>query len=368
MQPSAGDYGTSSDDVQLVPSALIAYRHFYMYMGEPDISPGTSWNALHSMNHGIAYPAQNTPHQARCTKTTFTALRFGTKGVTTAPQHGDSPDPHCQCGFYAHYDPDGDFYQGQTWDVRPIKTVKQRNDYSFDFWAAHDRDLGVPRPPLVTRGDDYEGFIPVRAVVELSGRIVVGALGVRAAKMKILAIAVDWQKHYPVYNYYSTPHTPNYLHVIDTSSLYLEPMKRGVDPDVRAAVLSKSHSVAANYGVKAYETAADMNADYPKPDLSALGIEKPRSRTEDYYRHVMSGLQSFSNYSFTASFQAANTATSNFYKTLMGVLDSLDGGKQTPAPPAGTTYGPLTRKEALLEAKKNRPAPPGATNYRKRGL
>src|SRR5690606_25781721 len=63
-------------------------------------------------------------------------------------------------------------------------------------WSWYDSDT---HNPITNRATNrlihyIDPYIMVRAVVELSGTIVMGSRGVRAERMRVKALAVDWDK------------------------------------------------------------------------------------------------------------------------------------------------------------------------------
>ncbi|MGW0682912.1 hypothetical protein ACWD2L_06060 [Streptomyces sp. NPDC002754] len=227
------DYGDTDDAMTLVPAALTCYRHFGL-----DATPGVNLTPM------------NRPHDAVYVDVpagdTFVADCHAFRGYpgcgcamcadTLAGKAHSSPSKGCKCGFYAHYNPDADFYESSTWGAPPTERF-----YGFTF--------GHTLPP---------GMAMVRAVVEMTGRVIVGTKGVRAEKMKVKALAVDWAKF-----------SPKVVHM-------------GADGEValpagyKFMIETRAKAAAAKYGAEYFDDPAAMYKAYPQPDLTALGIEPPQ--------------------------------------------------------------------------------------------
>lgn len=260
--PDASDY---TSDRALVPGTLTVFRHFLCLGGKlmPMSSAPSTWSSGSHLRDAypprgpFTDPSWDGRFRAVCMREATTAVLRELRLSEVAPSH-PAPRVGCRCGFYAHYDPDTDFYPGVRWG-----TEWNRQRYSGTRW----------------RGQ-WETSI-VRAVVEVSGTVVMGRLGVRAERMKIVALAVDWAKHA----------RPNYL----TPRFRLE--ERGLRPGMRLMFVEveepydaqldyaeagrREREVAGRdavyaaslYGAQYYEEAEDMYADYPMEDVSALGVD-----------------------------------------------------------------------------------------------
>jgi len=202
----------------LVPGVLRAYRHFkiwpdgHPFMGSAFRGLGRRtdtrlWSCNAMFTSAPTYLGAG-PHAAACTKIPFPF----TEGTGPCPE-GTAPNPRCACGFYAYYDPKHDFYPAAS------------------------------------------GWF-VKAVVELSGRILMGSLGVRAERMTIRAIAPDRSK-------ISRPRLANG----DRSLLAAEQDEyvARVETLVRHA-----ETVAAANRIPYFTRTYAMVRAWPQPDLSAL--------------------------------------------------------------------------------------------------
>lgn len=157
-------YGIQGEhhEPKLVPAALTAYRHFFLYKkaensGLPALVPMAPHTEAAYGTYHVPWSEWGSGKPA-----TFHAECHWSEDE---PRHEGSPAPQldCSCGFYAHYFDGTDFYPYTKWYPR-----------QESGWTA--------------------GKIMVRTVVELSGRIVMGHLGVRAEKLTIKALAIDWDK------------------------------------------------------------------------------------------------------------------------------------------------------------------------------
>lgn len=165
------DYGTADDPI-LIPGALIAFRHFqgHQTLGDTLYGPEADWwyDSTESLKALFEW---GRPEHLRAPKYVLTPMavndpavyrkdHLDDEGWFTADCQLDRLFPHpiteCRCGFYAHYTHQADFYPAKIW----------------------------------------KGSIPVvYAAVEMSGTTVCGSKGVRAEKMRILAITPDWRKY-----------------------------------------------------------------------------------------------------------------------------------------------------------------------------
>lgn len=128
------------------------------------------------------------------------------------------PAPHadCRCGFYASYDPTTDFYPGE-----------------------------------------LNGRM-VRAVVELSGRVVMGTKGVRAERMKILAIAPDYKHIADPHNEDHWPHGGS------------QELREASVRSYKERLQKQSYGTAKFLGLRFYGRPENMHRDYPPQDVSGL--------------------------------------------------------------------------------------------------
>lgn len=339
------DYGVFSDDADattLVPGVLTAYRHFALL---PD-------GRLGAMGHPERgdYPAGGNEFEAACTSYVWTTRHKDDERV---------PLLSCRCGFYASYEQDADFYDGWYWH-----SVAAPSGFANAF-AIYPEQVGYT-------------YGMVRAVVEMSGRIVKGGLGVRAQKMKIKAISIDWAKHaLPYSSEWGSPSAG---------------MRAAIRRETEEKYKPLARAAANLYSVELYDSVADMHADYPQPDLSALGIdpvgyrarkkaeaEEARRRLEEQAKKLSASLVALDeaiakmSTAFTAPQaqvyshlqDASITYTGNLTVTYDEVAKAVKDflGDAETAPVADT---PMQR---AIEAKKNRPAPPGTgIDRRKRKL
>lgn len=264
MSPDPKDYGQEGDATALVPGSLVVYRHFQV-----DLEAGT----LLPMNYrpprrGRYHPPEfrdsryrifgdhaNGTYTAECIKVSPSAYMAHAFKVGMGFKHEKSPTVWCTCGFYAHYDPETDFYPSHRWG------------------RLYNRLAGT---------EELANLVVVRAVCEVSGTVIMGTLGVRAEKVKILAFGIDWAKRIQpsAVDRYNFEQNRRYAEWMESEGA---PLGRGqfsrkwgpdeVEDD--AFVVTSVERVAQSYGVKHYGRVSDMYADYPKPDVSALVEEQP---------------------------------------------------------------------------------------------
>jgi hypothetical protein len=329
---SSKDYGKAGDESVLVPSALRVYRHFKMNMVDALLRPCN-----------MEEPAYQ-PGVAATDDGVFTAecLKYGTQLWPRVHENRGAPEVGCSCGFYAHYEPDDDFYPFHRWHVRR---------QSQPAWGYN----GYGGGGLLDAGPWRVGasMAMVKAVCEVQGKVVMGSRGVRAAKLKVVAVAPDWSKWEDVSR---TPFPESAC--FDDSSMFDSSMSmaeysaarqewlercRTPSREARQAVTAAMRQLAENYQAKAYDDVEGMLADHPKPDLSALGV-KPAVETVD---------TSWTEY-IHLSFHHLSFHHLSFYDE---------------APKAGATEMErlTTAYERALAAKKNKPAAPGSGIDRRRG-
>jgi len=387
--PDQSDYGTK-DNPELVPDSLIAYRHFTMH---PDValapvaypksgvyaSSGV-WTAdCQKKRQYSSLPAQFALQQrtqfavyggygwhydsvrvpvpgpacggcacSECEEGVERAIRD--YAAAYEEHHGaghQSPVLDCSCGFYAHYYPNTDFYAGSTWGPKA----------QTDFDAIYGTHKSSPL---------------VRAVVEVTGRTVMGSRGVRAQKMRIKALAIDWAKYRSGANPYLSNGTNwFYWDQAQTDRAYAEANAPSVDTIGLFTELAVKTAQA--YEAEFFADPAEMYAAYPKPDLSALGIEaKPEPVPfEDSVYYSGAGAQvaysTSTNLTYTpqpltpaqlqgiAGLKPASMTVSGCFS---GIVDeaALFGSSK---PPTLDEPAPLTPFERVMQAKKSKPAPPG---------
>lgn len=335
---SANDYGTADSQSQLVPSALTVYRHFAIDTLTRRITP---------MNYNPeSYAGQKTLYKRGVNRAVCARYGWWYADASTPDSH-DSPHAECTCGFYAHYDPNTDFYPGTYWG----------RDYATLY--------GRP---------EFRNTVIVRGVAEVTGKVVCGRLGVRAEKLEIKALAVDWAKYqgsrerrysvdpYDVGGY--LPHSSG----SGWAKYFREPEFRVTDSDEleRRDVKAHARHIAEAHDVLFYEDSSLMYAAWPKPDLSALGIteEKP-------YRDTFA-MWSAQAAAYVPTPPPPSLKQWGKIKGQSATLTILDeaGAEITKVAVKDIDIDPIepeTVKEKALRLKRNRPAPPGSGIDRRRG-
>lgn len=212
---SQADY--NHHEAPLVPEALRVYRHFVLHEG-----------LLYPVGMGGRYHPRFHPYAAECRRS-----------PARNRQPHPAPDPGCKCGFYASYDPGTDFYPSKSW------------------------------------GGVGTGVI-VRAVVEMSGRVVMGSRGVRAEKMKIVAFAIDWSKFHLVETVDEVPFADIWPDGSTPASyannVFARRQRVRNIPtiDDRLRVEDETGVAAHAYGARFFYTTDEMHEAYPKPDIEHL--------------------------------------------------------------------------------------------------
>lgn len=270
MSPDPKDYGREGDGAALVPGSLVVYRHFQIDLEAGVLLPMNyrppkagryhppAWRYSRYNTYpapqqvwmtGMRPPKVPATYHAQCVKMSPSAYMAQAFAEARGKTHDESPTVWCTCGFYAHYDPDTDFYPSHRWG------------------RLYNRLAGT---------EEQANLVVVRAVCEVSGKVIMGTLGVRAAKIKILALGIDWEKRISPteVDRFNWEMNRRAREVLDWES---NPpslrFSRSWGPDERdddAVVGVRVEAIAAIYGVKHYQYVADMYADYPKPDVSAL--------------------------------------------------------------------------------------------------
>lgn len=247
--PVQSDYGRAGSTSELVPNGLRVYRHYNLRRG---------MLASTIMNGHEFFPGVNTAEcfasdRERADQDCKRCLGWGKVDKDTGQPMGhladrfmrgftdyqplrtcdclrtcNAPDRRCTCGFYASYDPQLDFFQEyiRRW---------------FELKSGHP--INLPH---------------VFAVVEASGRVLMGSKGVRAERMRVVALAVD-------------------VHHVS-----LECKGREFFMDTPAAIqdaVAQVGYIAPFYGATFYGTDRErMVRDYPQPDLSNLIHSQERSQ------------------------------------------------------------------------------------------
>ncbi|MFE6222953.1 hypothetical protein [Streptomyces sp. NPDC057854] len=349
------DYGDSSRARnKLVPAALTAYRHFQMMLTPSTGARLTPMTGNDGYEREKVYVpgalAEEQEFHATCLP--FVSPYGGALATrsTRHPYFKEHPTPslECTCGFYAHYFPETDFYRDGQWAL---------DEGTIDLTGVR--------------------FI-VRAVVEVSGRVVAGDLGVRAEKMKIKALAVDWDKCI-VQRPYPSPDAIGWRRGslgywrAEYSSRY-----RDIWPDHDRLIMDNAEGLlahtAAKYAAKAYTSVADMYADHPQQDLSALGItamtqdelaEKKRREAEEARKAREAQIAMYAT-DIAVDMKSLADVISSFTTGLSKISVDLSGTDASPTSSQAVARAQLDR---LMEKKRNRPAPPGTgIDRRKRKL
>lgn len=263
--PDQTDYGTQDSPDTLVPDSLRAYRHFLAYDGQLWPCNGPTFEEPRRnpyyrppgyvefpLDHAGIYFDIDHPYswqgrtsrpmvfKSECKKArgydpVINSFQAFVTNEFSYPLH-PAPEAGCSCGFYAHYSPAEDFYPSAKWGW---------DDYGYTTFHAPDF---------------YGKTTMVKAVVEMSGKVVMGTRGVRAEKMDICALALDWSK-YRALNveeefYWSLPQA--------------RPRSNHPSSGVREHMEVLTRKIAANYGAVFFEYSQDMDESYPQPDVSHL--------------------------------------------------------------------------------------------------
>jgi hypothetical protein len=345
---------------QLVPQSLLVYRHFFVSMhGEEWVQDMDGLKAMQftklstpkliSMNGREASYTEGGPgpFTARCVRTnTFFGAAGVHAGVPDKRPTGEHKSPHvdCTCGFYAHYDPGTDFYPDTGWTLGG----PERGSVVWDAFSQYGGSYHT-----VTYAEPY---IMVRAVVEMSGTVVMGSKGVRAEKMKVVAMAIDWNKFVSVREVRRMEHI-DVSSFFDRDPVYLpspiverQPVVgRPTDKD-RMEAEEAVKEVASLAGAKFYTDAGQMYARHPKPDLSSLGVEPAKASPPDAWHEMVQQIRQ-SMQAYTQTFQT----TAQEMQKLLGLINQP---RTKPKRKPGGTMPDFYQR--ALEKKRNKPAPPGS--------
>lgn len=327
--PKARDYG-HADSSTLVPGSLTVYRHFMANEGR-----------LLPMNYNPSRAARGWPvsgahrpydcpplrvdglmsepevYEAECSKIGNYRARLA------GDESHQAPEQSCTCGFYAHYAPDTDFYPSHFWGKAYARAVGQRK---------------------------AEDTVILRAVCEVTGTTVMGRLGVRAQKMKILGLTVDWDKHVEPQ---SDMGEGSWVYSTDAAEDFYRMTLGDVERDDVGYITNQMSVLAFRYGVEYYADADAMVEAHPPADIEALGVDT----NPPFSRQVK-----MSAYEILKAQQAlyASLAQGSISVSTMAFNNSAP----KPKPPSMNEMW-----AAALEAKRNREAPPGAgIDRRKRKL
>ena len=248
-------------DAELVPSGLRVYRHYKMtgrrlgstITSSPHFEPGVNTAECYAVESTLA-----DKHCETCAGRGVVYVRVPYRpGVRFNPfdiepgfdsvvkmepckclRKCEAPNRNCTCGFYASYSPD------------------------TDFFASHNRPpgmYGVPAPPVF-------------AVVEASGRVLMGSRGVRAERMRVTAVCLDMGH----INVAVAATLEMYRDILSSSYDYSAGRFHPGGPvrhygETLDHLLYQLDGIAHEYGVKSYGRDLDrMIRDHPQPDLSHL--------------------------------------------------------------------------------------------------
>lgn len=369
MAPEQNDYGKHGDST-LVPGALTVFRHF-----QADIRSGVlmpmNYNPKRVFSfHGMHAPGQapyrpgmgDRVYQAECSRRQPAFL------MDDPVAAHKSPSVDCSCGFYASYDPATDFYP------------------SFRWGLEYARLAGM---------DEIADVVVVKAAVEVSGTVVMGRLGVRAEKMKIVGISVDWGKQIKqsarrAAAYWSDANPWDSMTRVafydDYAGEYRVRYDDG-DTDEDAKVIAGAHRIAEKYGAEYYGNADELIKAHPKADIEALGVDTtppPREYWDapDGFWYVNGGNLAPIHVSAQQARQLATQMQSYARGLAQSVTPAIQGAAAAFALFDEATQGKSKQKKRkkqpkvrmgdpkfvdALEAKRNRPAPPGTGIDRRRG-
>lgn len=249
LPPTQNDYAVGRSCTELVPEALRVYRHFKV----------NEFYQLTPTTQGVE-PFKYGWNEARCLAPDYAnAYRScldcgGTGRVVFHSGNGDGPqyngagrffatglpeisytvcqcvaqcsvpNVRCKCGYYASYDPD------------------------TDFFADFIRQMTAGGPGW------YPDLPPVFGVVEVAGRVLMGSKGVRAQRMRIVALALD----------------ENHLTLNRRLQYTTFALKKSRSTDVDHFLMA-IRGLGARYDIPTF--GLDMNEmiiNFPKPDLSQL--------------------------------------------------------------------------------------------------
>lgn len=343
MSPDQKDYG-HADSSALVPGSLTVFRHFQADIRTGELAP-MNYRPPSSSGYDIYGPMYrrgpgHKPYPAPVTSKVYAAACNRAFNFFSAPEpdvdRHKSPKVDCSCGFYASYDPTTDFYPSMRWGLN---------------YASYSGDASV------------QNVVLVRAAVEMSGTVVMGRLGVRAEKMKIVALTIDWSKHLK---------TSPAMQELDRLGYrawgrsFDALLSGGYNPHLltsaeeeRERVLAGIDGIAARYGAKHYPDMDTLVEFHPQADIEALGVD---TTTPPPYE----GSQAL--WSVSAYTQGATISTA-FANQLNAALNAVLNVPVQPAPTVVSLVkkSKTTAFEKAIEAKKNRPGPPGSGIDRRKG-
>lgn len=351
------DYGRAKDPERaLVPGSLVAYRHFQLDLRYGRLLPmNCRPSRATAMEDGYrpasidgywddeaGYSLNPHIHEASCNRLNRPYVMFN--GDEERPEHGKAPAKSCSCGFYASYDPATDFYPSFTWGKEYAEMVGS---------------------------EEYASIVIVRAAVELTGRVVMGTKGVRAEKMKILGLAIDWSKYVLPRGEAFTDYVygaPRFVIGWPVGPLYDIDVERNAGrPGLLPETEDHVRSLATMYGARYFAEVNRMYDAHPKADLAALGVTEESDEPYDN-----GGWMFWVNRqppAFTPRALKPQVGIKGFQATAYikdeALTDTL--AKALGLPVDLIDPKPETAKEKALRLKRERPAPPGTGIDRRRG-
>lgn len=359
------DYGKASDPERaLVPGALVAYRHFQLDLKYGRLLPMNVRPSKQTALQDAYRPADiggywdeeagfsiNPPlHEAICNRFNRPYVMF--PGEQERPPHGKAPVKNCSCGFYASYDPATDFYPSFTWG----------KEYAEEVGS-----------------EEFASVVIVRAAVELTGRVVMGTKGVRAEKMKILGLAIDWSKYVRprparyADQFYYIPGKPlggGWLGPYDRFDVERNVGRPGLLPETESHV----QSIAIMYGARYFAEVNRMYDAHPKADLAALGVTEEPDNPYDsggwmFGVNRMAAKQAQAAAYVPPAPKPKPQAGIKGFSMTLAIKDEMTKflADAFDIPADVIDSKPETAKERALRLKRERPAPPGTGIDRRRG-
>ena len=297
--PEQSDYGNKADpDIQLVPDTLRVYRHFLLEKGElrpmaASIDRGNPYAVDRRdrspdlfREYGCSCPfcAGSQPEMYGNSWPPRVQVSDGEPFVAdcradTSKGDHETPSQDCKCGFYAHYSPEEDFYPTTHWRYQPDDAPREtRNIPRWKTDLSVGIDLHPTANPYSTGYVQYEAprqqTIIVRAVVEVSGKVILGTRGVRAEKMRLIALSPDWGKYDSFYDRRNWMGKDRYISYQDDWDVW---GSNHPSAEVEYSVAESTAMVAAAHRAEFYDGYALMYRAYPQPDIDHL---KPKETDE----------------------------------------------------------------------------------------
>lgn len=341
--PDSRDYG-HNDSKTLVPGSLRVFRHFQADLESGILlpmnyrpKPAGYWGPRDSAI--LTYQVGREVHRARCNR----IYSWG----DSVREHA-TPSVDCTCGFYASYDPDTDFYPAFRWGTK-----------QDEYWYGP----GSPESKISV----------LRAVCEVTGTTVMGRLGVRAQKIRVVALAVDWSKHEinrlrPIWDADPLKQARRVVFNPVTGEYEIRVFAATEEEvDERLKIEADAAALANAYGARFYSSVAEMHADHPKEDVEALGVD---TNTPPPSKIIGAGYQFgkfFTQQQLTLMANQFQQATKALNETSEALKKALSTAYDIPV--SVISDEPETTFEKAMRLKRNRPAPPGSgINRRKRKL